>query len=147
MRTFIRAFESSPVHCLKPRPCLNRRSPGKSGARANLDIRLVNRVQSIKNDIPTIDIRHNTSCARFPVNKDQIIFNPLNQVVFETTFYNLVEEIWCDELVDVGTWKRVSEWLESERNEIIVCDFIEINVQLHPPQCHIHPIRFQARFC
>jgi hypothetical protein len=35
--TFIKAFESSPVHCLNRRPCLKRRKPGKGGIRAILD--------------------------------------------------------------------------------------------------------------
>ena len=34
--TFIKAFESSPVHCLNPRPSGNRRRPGKDGAAAIL---------------------------------------------------------------------------------------------------------------
>lgn len=29
--TFIKPFESSPVHCLKRRPCGKRRSPGNDG--------------------------------------------------------------------------------------------------------------------
>ena len=36
VRTFINAFESLPVHCLKFRPCLNLRRPGKRGASAML---------------------------------------------------------------------------------------------------------------
>ena len=34
--TFIRAFESSPVHCLKPRPSGKRRRPGNKGTAAML---------------------------------------------------------------------------------------------------------------
>jgi hypothetical protein len=34
--TFISAFESSPVHCLNPRPCENRRRPAKGGTIAML---------------------------------------------------------------------------------------------------------------
>jgi hypothetical protein len=80
------------------------------------------------------------------VNKNQVIFNPLNQVVFETTFYNLVEEIWRDEFMDVGMWKPVGKWLERKHNERIVCDFTGKHAQLHPPQFHIDPTRFQNRF-
>ena len=36
MRTFINAFESSPVHCLKPRPSGNLRRPANGGAAAIL---------------------------------------------------------------------------------------------------------------
>jgi hypothetical protein len=36
VHTFIRAFESSPVHWVKFRPCLNRRRPGNGGASAIL---------------------------------------------------------------------------------------------------------------
>ncbi len=35
-QTFINAFESLPVHCLKPRPSGNRRKPTKGGAMAIL---------------------------------------------------------------------------------------------------------------
>ena len=34
--TFIKALESFPVHCLNPRPCGNRLSPGKGGTAAML---------------------------------------------------------------------------------------------------------------
>lgn len=34
--TFMSAFESLPVHCLKFRPCGNRRRPGKGGTAAIL---------------------------------------------------------------------------------------------------------------
>jgi len=36
--TFIRALESSPVHCLKPLPSGKRRRPANGGAIAILDI-------------------------------------------------------------------------------------------------------------
>jgi hypothetical protein len=36
LRTFMRAFESSPVHCLKPGPSGKRRSPGNGGTAAML---------------------------------------------------------------------------------------------------------------
>jgi hypothetical protein len=39
--TFMSAFESSPVHCLKPRPCGKRRNPGKDGTRAILQVWLI----------------------------------------------------------------------------------------------------------
>ena len=38
--TFINAFESSPVHCLNLRPCLNRRKPANGGANAILGMTL-----------------------------------------------------------------------------------------------------------
>jgi len=37
-RTFINAFESLPVHCLKCRPCGKRRRPGKGGTIAILEV-------------------------------------------------------------------------------------------------------------
>ena len=33
----MRALESSPVHCLNRRPCLNRRNPGNAGVAAILN--------------------------------------------------------------------------------------------------------------
>jgi hypothetical protein len=60
--TFIRAFESSPVHCLKFRPCLKRRKPGNDGAQAMLYMCNLRTPVIIKEDIPSINIVLNIFC-------------------------------------------------------------------------------------
>lgn len=42
--TFIRAFESLPVHCLKLRPVLKRRNPGYGGHNAILIISVLEQI-------------------------------------------------------------------------------------------------------
>lgn len=44
--TFINAFESSPVHCLNPRPSGKRRSPGNNGTAAILILPIQFRVKN-----------------------------------------------------------------------------------------------------
>lgn len=60
---------------------------------------------------PLIDIGHMVRSTSFPVNEDKVIFNPLNKVVLEPTFYDLVEEVRSNQLVDVRTRKPVSKGL------------------------------------
>jgi hypothetical protein len=49
------------------------------------------------------------------VDKDKIVLHPLNEVVLEASFDNLVEEVGSDKLVHICTRKRVGKWLEIGR--------------------------------
>ena len=41
----------------------------------------------------------------------KVLAHPLNEVVFEYTFDELVEEVWSYQFVDVCTREMFSEWL------------------------------------
>ena len=41
----------------------------------------------------------------------KILFHPHNQVIFESTLDELVQEVRGQQLVDVGTWEIRCEWL------------------------------------
>ena len=51
----------------------------------------------------------------FTVDEDKIVLHPLDEVVLEAPFDNLVEEVRSNKLVHVCTWKRVCKGLESMR--------------------------------
>ena len=45
------------------------------------------------------------------VYNDKIILNPLDKVVLENTFDQLMEEVWCEEDPRVRTRNNNCEWL------------------------------------
>jgi len=91
--TFMRAFESSPVHCLKPRPSGNRRRPENGGVIAML-IKLI-RNYSARNQTfsPVIDIIQDPISPRSAMFTDQVVFHPSNKMIFKYPFDDLMEEI------------------------------------------------------
>ena len=93
--TFINAFESSPVHCLKSRPSGKRRIPGYGGT---ADILQTISIDFMPNALhaPSINVLNDIKCAGSPMFKNQVILNPRHKVVFKDTFDELVEYIWCD---------------------------------------------------
>jgi hypothetical protein len=50
------------------------------------------------------------------VSDGKIFFNPRYEVILEYSFYDLMEKIRGDELVNIGAWKIVGERLQSESN-------------------------------
>jgi hypothetical protein len=46
------------------------------------------------------------------MSKNKKVFNPGDEMVFECTLYNLMEKVWCNKLMDVGTWKIIRKRLE-----------------------------------
>lgn len=102
------ALESSPVHCLNPRPTGNRRRPGNDGTAAMLHIicRLAY-IQSLNDTsvLPTVNICHNSCSPCFSMLDDEVVTNPGNKMVFESAFDDLVEKIGSKEFVDICTWK------------------------------------------
>ena len=91
--TFISAFESSPVHCLKPRPWGNRQRPGNGGTAAILDIhniRIVSRLVGEHYPLPSIDVGHDCRSASLTVLEHKIFANPRHEVVFECSLDQLM---------------------------------------------------------
>ena len=83
----MRAFESSPVHCLNFLPSGKRLSPAKGGASAILYNRL-----SKRNDVyaeanlPPVNVIEYLLCFWFWVFSIYIVIYPRNKVVFERAF-------------------------------------------------------------
>jgi hypothetical protein len=105
--TFMSAFESSPVHCLKSRPSGNRHRPGNAGT---AEILCTNQIKSTvekanKGDAPTIDIINDliSTCRTMFLNK--IFIDPTYQVVFKSTLDKLMEQIRRKKFMNVGPRK------------------------------------------
>lgn len=148
-RTFMRALESFPVHWLKLRPLGNRRRPGNAGLAAILERNMSTRVTEIGrncrchikgtekakreanpceargrlDDIPSINVIQDTLCFSLCFcYRIDVFFNPCNEMIFERPFDELVKQIGCEELVNVGAWKVMGEWL------CIVSDTLELGL-------------------
>jgi hypothetical protein len=52
------------------------------------------------------------SSTGLAVFEDEKVLNPLDEVVLEPTFYNLMEEVRCDEFVNFRAREPVREWLK-----------------------------------
>lgn len=127
--TFISPFESSPVHCLKPRPCGKRRSPRKGGTTLILLQCAVN-VQCFRNtcdneteSVPAIDVVLDLVgfSGRVREYRGNVLPDPCHQMIFEDTFDDLVENIRCNKLIDVGMWKYARERLNLRNGRIRIC--------------------------
>ena len=85
--TFINAFESSPVHCLYPRPSGKRRKWGNAGADAILNVLMrMCRYDPKFPNLPSVYICQDLLCQSFCVLFLDVGFNPLYQVVLECPF-------------------------------------------------------------
>lgn len=60
---------------------------------------------------PLIDSVEASLCHTFPVRLLQVLTHPGNKVVFESPLYQLMKEIWGNELVDVGVREVVCKGL------------------------------------
>lgn len=90
------AFESSPVHCEKSRPSGKRRNPGKAGTAEILQkgfeserIKYLDRAGVI----PVVNISNNLLPTRLSMQFLQILVHPHYDVVFEGSFYYLMEKV------------------------------------------------------
>lgn len=110
-RTFINALESSPVHCLKSRPSGNRRRPAFSGTADTLG--MVSEQHDVKLfGLPSVNLLQNFFSFCLSLAPYYHLSNPLDQMVLECSFDNLMQKIGCKELVDVGSRKEACERLE-----------------------------------
>jgi hypothetical protein len=111
--TFMRAFESSPVHCLNPRPSENRCRPENGGTIAILftSSSVYCKITSNRNDKPVIYVIQNAFGLGFTMSKEKIFSHPGDEMVFECTFNGLMEKIWCNQLAYVSTRKIIRERL------------------------------------
>lgn len=122
--TFIRAFESFPVHCLYLRPSLKRRRPGNAGDAAMLENTKVIGGQrqnpqnmSMKENSPTVNVIHDTITLRISVNLIDVLLNPSDNVILEGAFDELMEEVGGEKLMDICTGKMGSKRLDHRQHK------------------------------
>ena len=93
LHTFISALESSPVHCLKPRPSGNWRNPGNKGTAAILFQGKNVYIKDHQHHAPLVDVRKNLLCPLFAMNILKIVSYPLHKMVFECPFDDLMQKV------------------------------------------------------
>ena len=60
---------------------------------------------------PTINLIQSCLSPHLSLSNFKVVDYPLNQVIFEYTFDELMEEVRGDELIDVGIRKVLGKWL------------------------------------
>jgi hypothetical protein len=90
--TFISAFESSLVHCLKSHPSGNHRNPGNGGT-AEIFEAPVSKIlkKGIKKSIPMINILNDFICTCSSMGFIQICIDPHDEVVLGCALDNLMQ--------------------------------------------------------
>jgi hypothetical protein len=61
---------------------------------------------------PSVNITYYLKSAALAVDVMKILSDPSNKVILEDTFDELMEEIRCKQLMDVGTGKVMGKWLK-----------------------------------
>lgn len=108
----MRAFESSPVHWVNLHPCLNLRSPGKGGTSTILSQGGETQHWLQKSCcLPVVNLVDNPGPTHRTMHTLKILTHPLNKVVFENTFDQLVQQISRDEFEYVSSWEVWGVWL------------------------------------
>jgi len=67
-----------------------------------------------RKDIPVVYIIQNAIGLGFAMSKQKIFSHPGNKMIFECSFNNLMEKIWCNKLMYISTWEIISKGLEIE---------------------------------
>jgi hypothetical protein len=74
------------------------------------------------------------------VNNEKVLSDPFYQMVFEGSFDELVQEIRCQEFMNVSACKGVSEWLNQNASENRKDEAtIEINIPRYQSGSRSHP--------
>jgi hypothetical protein len=64
-------------------------------------------------NLPTINVIKDLICASLAMHRYKILCNPINEVILEDAFNQLVQQIRCDKFVDVGSREIIREWLQN----------------------------------
>jgi hypothetical protein len=104
------AFESSPVHCLNPRPSGKRRKLGNEGVAAILG-GTNQRSHINKRSIPSINVCENLLCLTLAVMSLNVFLHPVDEMILECPLDNLMEDIRGQEFMDISAGKAICEWL------------------------------------
>jgi hypothetical protein len=63
---------------------------------------------------PTVYLIQNILSLCLSILQFKVVNHPLNKVIFEHAFDELMKKVWGDEFVDVGIGKMFSEWLREQ---------------------------------
>ena len=105
------ALESLPVHCWKLRPCLKHLSPGNGGANAILYRSMSGSDDRDWLNIPPINLIKDWACLGLPMFTFKILAHPIDKVIFENPFDELMEEVGGYQFMNVCMGKIVCKWL------------------------------------
>ena len=89
--TFISALESSPVHCLNPRPSGKRRIPAKGGTAAILTTQISNGPKTFASVIPFINIIKDPVRPCLAMGFNEVFTYPGDEVILKSPFDELME--------------------------------------------------------
>ena len=94
--------------------------------------------------LPSVNVIENFFCSSSAVCEFQVILNPGNQMVLEGTFDELVENVWCDQFMNIGSWEVVCERLAYYVSRILMCEAgacvrKDFYSQQYRQPIHIHP--------
>jgi hypothetical protein len=64
-----------------------------------------------------INILDNFPCSSGPICLLEVFMNPLDQVIFEYTLDELMEDVGCEQFMDISSRESVSEWLRAPVRE------------------------------
>ena len=140
--TFISAFESSPVHCLNPRPSGNRRKPANGGTMLMLLFWFSSVLLIDRNKIPVIDVIKNPVGLSVPMSENKIFFHPGYKMIFKSPFNDLMKEVRSDELMYVSAGEIVCKGLK----KLISFTYNEMTCVvslLRQKQYHVHSTRLR----
>ena len=110
--TFIRAFESFPVQCLKFCPSGNLQSPGKMGTTEILEMLRTMQRNKAEFCLPMVNVLGYLMGTRFMMFNSQIFVDPSDYVVLEGSLHNLMEEVRGKELMNISSREVVGKGLE-----------------------------------
>lgn len=123
-KTFISALESLPVHCWKLRPCLKRRSPGNGGAKAILRRSVSESDRRDHFNIPPVNLVEDRVRLSLSMFAFKVLAHPVDEVIFEDPFDELMKEIGGYQFIDICVGKMVCKRLaelvsdaDTERNK------------------------------
>lgn len=61
---------------------------------------------------PAINVIQDLFCTRLSMLQFEILLNPCDQVVLKYSLDDLVQNVGCNQHMNVGTWEVVREWLK-----------------------------------
>ncbi len=112
--TFISPFESSPIYWAKLWPCGKLWSPGNTSVAAILMYKWLKVIIEVeRNDLhlPMIDFALYLICMLLPMCFYKVLYDPCNEVIFESALDHLVQEIPWDKFIYVDTREITSKGL------------------------------------
>jgi len=70
----------------------------------------------------------------------EVVFNPLDKVIFERPLDSLMKEVTGEEFVNISTWESHHKWLWDFDENVLIID-TRYDVRESPEQFHVRTIR------